>query len=194
MTGPTYTVGRLARLAGLSRTTLLYYDRIGLLRPAGRSGSRYRLYGDDARLRLEAIRRYREVGLSLAEIAEVLAAPTDRTAAILERRLEALNGEIGALREQQRIVARLLRGRAALTPARAMDKRRWVAVLRAAGLSDEDMHRWHIEFERMAPAAHQDFLESLGIVPEEIARIRAASRDVRPRTKGSALDVPRGRS
>ena len=46
----------------------LYYDRIGLLPPARRSASRYRLYGDDARARLEVIRTYRSVGLGLAAI------------------------------------------------------------------------------------------------------------------------------
>ena len=36
--------GELAKSAGLSRSTLLYYDRLGLLRPVGRSESNYRLY------------------------------------------------------------------------------------------------------------------------------------------------------
>ena len=40
----TSTVGRLARAFGLSRSTLLYYDSIGLLRPTGRSPANYRLY------------------------------------------------------------------------------------------------------------------------------------------------------
>ena len=38
------------------------------------------------------------------------------------------------------------------------------------------MHRWHVEFEALAPESHQDFLESLGIPPPEIASIRAGSR------------------
>jgi len=50
-----YTVGVLARSVGLARSTLLYYDRIGLLPPSRRSATRYRLYGEDARSRLEAI-------------------------------------------------------------------------------------------------------------------------------------------
>jgi DNA-binding transcriptional MerR regulator len=174
-----HTVGRLAARHRLSRSTLLYYDAIGLLRPSGRSPSGYRLYGDGEARKLEAICRYRDVGLTLGEIREIMAAPADRTAAILERRLAALERDIARLREQQRVVVRLLQGRAKLRRTRAMDKTRWVALLRASGLSDEDMWRWHVEFERLEPAAHQDFLESLGIAPDEIAAIRASSRQQR---------------
>lgn len=78
-----YTVGVLARSFGLARSSLLYYDRIGLLRPSQRSTSRYRLYGEDARERLEAICTYRRVGLGLAEIRTLLDARGGRTLDIL---------------------------------------------------------------------------------------------------------------
>ena len=42
--GGELTVGRLARRFGLARSTLLYYDRIGVLRPSARSAAGYRLY------------------------------------------------------------------------------------------------------------------------------------------------------
>ncbi|MFO0552482.1 MAG: hypothetical protein U0271_29100 [Polyangiaceae bacterium] len=38
------------------------------------------------------------------------------------------------------------------------------------------MHRWHVEFERLSPEAHRDFLESLGLPHAEVARIRDWSR------------------
>ena len=171
----TYTVGALARRAGLSRSTLLYYDKIGLLRPNGRSASRYRLYGEDARARLEAIVTYRGIGLGLAEVRALLAARGGRTAAILTERLARLNEEIERLREQERVIVRLLSNRALFRKARALDKRGWVEILAAAGLDDDAMHRWHIEFEARAPEAHADFLASLGIAPAEIASIRAWS-------------------
>ena len=47
------TVGRLAKRFGLSRSTLLYYDRLGLLCPSGRSGGDYRLYEDADAQRLD---------------------------------------------------------------------------------------------------------------------------------------------
>jgi DNA-binding transcriptional MerR regulator len=173
---PLYTVGVLARGVGLARSTLLYYDRIGLLPPSERSRSGYRLYGEDARSRLLAIRTYRDVGLGLREIRAVLDARDGRTAQILTGRLERLNEEIAGLREQQRVLVKLLGNRSLLRGARALDKRRWVGILAAAGLDEEAMHRWHVEFEALAPESHQDFLESLGIPPSEIGSIRAASR------------------
>jgi DNA-binding transcriptional MerR regulator len=171
-----YTAGRLARELGLARSTLLYYDRIGLLKPSARSTAGYRLYSRSDRERLEAIRLYREVGLSLDEIRRVLTGRRDRTRTVLERRLDNINREIAQLREQQRTVVELLRARTRLPRTRTMDKDRWKAVLAAAGLSEEDMQRWHVEFERREPESHQDFLESLGLKPSEIRRIRAESR------------------
>jgi len=171
-----FTVGRLARRFGLSRSTLLYYHSIGVLRPSARSEANYRVYTEADAARLEAICRYRKAGLALQEIRSLLDAPDDRTAAILERRLEALNDEIGQLREQQRVVVRLLRSRALRRETRSMDKAGWVAILRATGLGEEEMLRWHVEFERRAPEAHGDFLESLGIGADEVARIRSRSR------------------
>ena len=57
-----------------------------------------------------------------------------------------------------------------------ISKDRWVAIMRAAGLKEQDMHNWHIQFEKMEPEAHQEFLESLGIKADEINRIREWSR------------------
>jgi DNA-binding transcriptional MerR regulator len=170
-----YTVGVLARRFGLARSTLLYYDKVGLLAPSGRSASRYRVYDEDARARLEAICTYRRVGLGLAEIRSLLEGGGGRTSAILTTRLERLSDEIARLREQQRVIVRLLKSRVLLKKARALDKKRWVQILAAAGLDEAAMHRWHVEFETLAPEAHQDFLESLAISPKEIASIRAWS-------------------
>jgi DNA-binding transcriptional MerR regulator len=168
----TFSISRLGRRFGLSRSALLYYDRIGLFAPSKRSRAGYRVYGDADVKRLEAICRYREIGLSLKQIGELLGGATSRTVELLEARLDGLNDEIERLREQQRIIVRLLANPRKLRHTRAMDKARWVAILRAAGLDDSAMHRWHIEFERAAPEGHQDFLESLGLSKSEVTRIR----------------------
>jgi hypothetical protein len=52
----------------------------------------------------------------------------------------------------------------------------WVAMFREIGLDQAQMERWHKVFETRHPAAHQGFLEWLGLHPEEIDRIRAKSR------------------
>lgn len=172
----TVSISRLGKRFGLSRSTLLYYDRIGLLSPTERSPAGYRAYGERDARRLEAIVRYREIGLRLDQIRELLGGATGRTTELLEARLDQLNAEIERLREQQRTIVRLLANSKRLRAARAIDKDGWVAILRAAGLDDAGMHRWHIEFERMAPKAHQDFLESLGLPAREVTRIRKRSQ------------------
>lgn len=59
--------------------------------------------------------------------------------------------------------------------ASVISKKRWVEIMHAAGLSEEDMHNWHVQFEKMEPDAHQEFLESLGIEAAEIKKIRKFS-------------------
>jgi hypothetical protein len=48
--------------------------------------------------------------------------------------------------------------------------------MKACGFSEDDMRRWHTEFERAAPAEHQEFLEFLHIPVEEIHTIREWSK------------------
>lgn len=48
-------------------------------------------------------------------------------------------------------------------------------MLRAAGMDQAAMNRWHTEFEKRAPAAHHRFLISLGINESEALLIRKKS-------------------
>jgi DNA-binding transcriptional MerR regulator len=70
-----YTVKQLADLAGVTRRTLHYYDEVGLLKPVVQGANRYRYYDGEALLRLQQILFYREMGLRLAEIREILDHP-----------------------------------------------------------------------------------------------------------------------
>lgn len=171
-----YSISKLALACGLSRSALLYYDRLGLLPPAGRTGSGYRFYTDADRRRLDRIRRFRDAGLSLKEIAAVLASGGRPGAALLERRLSENTGNIVKLKNQQRMLAGMLRQVASGKRPPAMSVDLWVAMLRAAGMSDEGMRRWHMEFEKRAPDEHEEFLLSLGLPSKEAARIRRMSR------------------
>jgi hypothetical protein len=62
-----------------------------------------------------------------------------------------------------------------LRKQRAMFKGRWTGIMRAAGISDEDMLQWHREFEDREPRAHQEFLESLHRAVSWRARPTAAT-------------------
>ena len=57
-----------------------------------------------------------------------------------------------------------------------VSKEKWVTIMKASGFTEEQMMRWHAEFERSAPAEHQEFLEFLHIPEGEISDIRKKSR------------------
>jgi DNA-binding transcriptional MerR regulator len=174
------TVGALARAHGLARSTLLYYDAIGLLRPAARSANGYRRYGPEEERRLGLICTYRRAGLSLDAIRRVLDGASHGLAAVLEERISELDGDIQRLRDQQRLIAGLLERPDLLRCERVLDKRTWVDLLAASGMSEDAMERWHDEFERAAPDKHQHFLELLGLPTAEIATIRQGCRARKP--------------
>ena len=67
-----YTVGAVARMAGVTVRTLHHYDEIGLLRPGGRSEAGYRRYDEGDLERLQRILFYRELGFGLDQISSVL--------------------------------------------------------------------------------------------------------------------------
>lgn len=167
-------ISAIGKKFGLSRSTLLYYDRLKLVRPTYRTAAGYRLYSADDEARLRRICRYRQAGLTLAAIKRLLdddRPSQTRLTTALHQRLTELNHEIAALRRQQEVVLKLLPRKGHDRLARAMTKEKWVALLRSIGLSDAEMMQWHAAFEKQSPAAHQDFLESLGIPAAEIRRI-----------------------
>lgn len=173
-----WTISRLAKRFGISRSTLLYYDSIGLLTPSERTGAGYRVYDDRDIARMERIEIYRRTGLPLAEIKSILDSEGESVLRdALELRLHEIDSEIRGLGMQQKVTLELLGLAADATEVPRLDKRGWVAILRASGMDERDMQRWHVEFERLAPDAHHAFLESLGIDASEIAEIRASSRE-----------------
>ncbi|MEO8465912.1 MAG: heavy metal-responsive transcriptional regulator [Gammaproteobacteria bacterium] len=78
MLANTMTIGRLAERAGVPIDTIRYYERNGLLPTPTRRASGYREYGAGDIERLRFIRRAKELGFTLAEIAELLSLTADR--------------------------------------------------------------------------------------------------------------------
>ena len=86
-----YTVQKLAHLAGVSTRTLRYYDEIDILKPARINSSGYRIYGQAEIDRLQQILFYRELGVSLDSIKEIVTSPSfDGAAALREHREKLL--------------------------------------------------------------------------------------------------------
>ena len=67
-----FTIGKVAGLAQISTDTLRHYERKGLLKPANRNGSGYRLYDQDSLRRIRFIRRAQKCGFTLAEISRLI--------------------------------------------------------------------------------------------------------------------------
>jgi len=171
------TVTELARRCGLSRTAVLYYESAGLLPPPPRTTGNYRRYGEPHLERLNRIRGYREAGLTLSDIRGLLDAKGGSDATVvLERRLAGITAEIERLRGHQRSIFQLLKTKQSFRRFKMLTKDKLVSIMRAAGLTDEDMNKFHVEFERSAPSEHQEFLEFLKIPAEEIGEIRGWSR------------------
>jgi len=89
----TYTIQKLARLAGVSTRTLRHYDAIGLLCPARDHSSGYRLYSPEDVDRLQQILFYRVLDLPLEAIKTVLDAPDFAAADALRAHRAALQAK-----------------------------------------------------------------------------------------------------
>lgn len=84
------TVNEVSKLTGVSIRTLQYYDKIGLLAPAGYTQAGYRLYDDTALGKLQQILLFRELEFPLKDIKEIISRPDfDRNKA-LEQQIELL--------------------------------------------------------------------------------------------------------
>jgi len=86
-----YTVQKLAKIAGISTRTLRYYDEIGILKPAKINSSGYRIYGSKEVDRLQQILFYREFGIKLKNIKEIITSSNfDQVKALRDHREKLL--------------------------------------------------------------------------------------------------------
>lgn len=169
------TIGQLAEKFQLSRSALLYYDRIGLLCPSGRNKAGYRLYAKQEIDRLQSICAYRDAGLTLAEIGDILDNLQVPQRQVLEKRLQEIGQTIRTLQQQQQLLARMLKLKARNGPFHTTGKQLWVEMFRSIGMDEAAMRNWHREFELRAPEDHHAFLLALDISEEEALQIRKRS-------------------
>jgi MerR family mercuric resistance operon transcriptional regulator len=107
----TYSIGELARAAEVPTSTVRFYERAGLLKPAARSGANYRLYSEQSLERLQFIRSARAVGLSLDDVAGMVdaahgAEPCAAVVALVERRLAEVREKLKHLKTVERTLAK----------------------------------------------------------------------------------------
>ena len=160
----------------VSRTTVLYYERKGLITPAARTPNGYRQYGERELERFSAILAYRSYGIPVSEIGSLLHQSQDEDRdTVLRQQFAALDLEIQKLRQQQQSIMALLKEPELLNQG-LLTKERWTEILKESGMDEQGMINWHKRFEQMEPLGHLKFLQSLNIDEDEIEQIRAWSR------------------
>ncbi|HXF64784.1 MAG TPA: MerR family transcriptional regulator [Caldilineaceae bacterium] len=113
-----FTIGEIARRAGVAPSTIRYYEQIGLLPPAQRVNGKRR-YDADILRQLNVIRLAQQAGFTLEEIRRLLdgfapdAPPAVRWRAVGERKRAELDALLAAVQRQRAILEALLRCRCA---------------------------------------------------------------------------------
>jgi MerR family transcriptional regulator, copper efflux regulator len=98
-------IGQLAKQSGLSRDTIRYYEKLGLIAtPARAAGSSYKVYGPDSQRRLGDIAQLKKAGFTLREIRQLAsdAAPCRGLPQRVQAKIESLDRkleELAAYRE-----------------------------------------------------------------------------------------------
>jgi len=148
-----YRISQLARLTGLSRSTLLYYEKLGLLR-AQRQHNGYRSYAKADLQRLLLLQQLQAGGLTLKECLACLDAQLDRQ--LLQARLQQLDDDIAAKQQARDLLAGLLGYHSATEPAR----------------------RFHQQASQLAPDAHFAWLQLQGFTEKQALQLKWLSRDM----------------
>jgi len=144
-----YRISELAEQVGLSRTALLYYEKLDLIN-GKRLGNGYRVYSDYDVQHLLLIQNLQDGGLTLKECKSCLDAKVDRQ--ILLNRLNQLDKEI-AQKQKSRL-------------------------LLIALLGEGRLKEWHVSIDKVAPTAHFDWLIKQGFNEKEALRLKWLSKDM----------------
>jgi len=190
-----YTVGAVARLAGVSVRTLHHYDEIGLLSPNGRSQAGYRRYGEADLERLQRILFYRELGFGLDQIKTMMTDGQAHAVVHLRRQHQLLRDRIGRLERMAAAVEKAMEAQTmgiSLTPEERFE---------VFGDHDPDTdaaeaaERWgttdpYAEARRRAASySKADWLRHKAEAQAVNERLAAAMRSGLPPTSGEAMDA-----
>lgn len=104
-------IGQAAKQSGISAKMIRYYESIGLIGPAVRTDSGYRVYSDQDLHTLRFVRRARDLGFSVEQMNELLTLWKDRSRASADVKRIALEhvGELERKAEALREMAATLK-------------------------------------------------------------------------------------
>ncbi|WP_298443759.1 MerR family transcriptional regulator [uncultured Ferrimonas sp.] len=144
-----YQITQLAKLCGLSRTALLYYEKLGLIH-GQRQPNGYRVYHDSDLQQVRLIQQLQAGGLTLAQCKRCLEAKLDR--AMLSERLQQLEQEIAAKQQAHALLNGLL--------------------------GNANLQQWHQQLDALAPDAHMQWLITQGFTEKQALRLRWLSKEM----------------
>jgi DNA-binding transcriptional MerR regulator len=171
--GPTWKIGELSRLTGLTVRTLHHYDHIGLLRPSARTASGHRLYGERDVALLYRIVALRELGLPLETVGGLLAGDPDLPA-LLRGHLAHVDQQLTAMRALRTRLATLVH-----TVAEQPSPADLLGLIEEVSKMEETIKNYFTEEQLGALAARRERLGEDTIErvqdewPELIAKVRA---------------------
>ena len=116
-----FTIGQLARRAGVPARTVRFWSDAGLIPPAGRSAGGYRLFDSEAAARLDLVRTLRELGLGLDVVAAVLSRAST-LGEVAATHVSALDTQIRALRLRRAVLSTVARHESTVEEAALMHK------------------------------------------------------------------------
>jgi DNA-binding transcriptional MerR regulator/trans-aconitate methyltransferase len=149
-----YRISELASLVGLSRTALLYYEKLNLI--AGkRLENGYRVYSDRDVQQIRLIQQLQAGGLTLAECKSCLESRLDK--AVLRLRYDQLESEIKQKEQALSLLSSLL--------------------------GDKSSKPWHETLSEIAPDAHIDWLKVQGLDEKQALRVKWLSKDMNEHDK-----------
>ena len=109
------TIGELAKAAEVPTSTVRYYERAGLVQPAGRSRGNYRVYSEASLQRLRFIRAAQAAGFTLdnvrvlLELADGSTSPCGAVQSVIEERLSAVSARMSDLGKVERVLKASIR-------------------------------------------------------------------------------------
>jgi len=145
-----YRISELANRAGLSRSTLLYYEKLTLLQ-GKRLSNGYRVYSDEDLERLQLVQQLQAAGLSLQECLDFFNKGLSQQT--LRERHQALIADITEKQKAASLLDALL------------------------GNNSEQLKQFHLALDRVAPNEHYNWLVREGFDDRDITHLRLLSRN-----------------
>lgn len=171
-----FTVGKLSKMFGISRTALLYYDQIGLLCPTARNTAQYRLYSQADADRLGQIMILKHAGVPISQIKSLISSEESIAFGKLMKRLGEINQEIEKLKNDQKQIISIMSESIVIKSPHQTDFILTDHMIRYAEIANDKREQWHAEFEAQSPELHEKFLRMIGLSEEEILAVRKRSR------------------